>query len=61
METQAAPSGTQVASPWPARSRVSRTELDPVSFWIGAPQSIQIASRWCTASAAIPTPNSTSE
>ena len=32
METQAAPSGTQVASPWPARSRVSRTELDPVSF-----------------------------
>jgi fatty-acyl-CoA synthase len=32
METQANGSATQVDSPWPARSRVSRTELDPVSF-----------------------------
>ena len=32
METQADLSATQAASRWPARSRVSRTELNPVSF-----------------------------
>ena len=32
METPADLAATQVASPWPARSRVSRTELNPVSF-----------------------------
>src|SRR2546423_5524231 len=32
MESQTAAPAAQVASPWPARSGVNRTELDPVSF-----------------------------
>jgi fatty-acyl-CoA synthase len=32
MESQAIGSATRVSSPWPARSAVSRTELDPTSF-----------------------------
>jgi acyl-CoA synthetase (AMP-forming)/AMP-acid ligase II len=32
MSSQSDSAGTGVASPWPARTRVSRTELDPTSF-----------------------------
>ena len=32
MESQTAAPAAQVASPWPARSGVNRTELDPASF-----------------------------
>ena len=32
MSSQTDGAGTEVSSPWPARTRVSRTELDPTSF-----------------------------
>jgi hypothetical protein len=32
MSSQTDGAGTEVSFPWPARTRVSRTELDPTSF-----------------------------